>query len=104
MAHICDSFAFLVFHLFRADGAKPSRRRKQREKRSGFSGRALPTNVRPRAFQDNKASRLTPVQEHHRAGEDHLIGEPERRRGLEVDSYLKLPVAWAAPILRYVRE
>jgi hypothetical protein len=23
MAHICNSFAFLVFYLFRADGAKP---------------------------------------------------------------------------------
>ena len=43
MAHIYDSFAFLVFYLFRADGAKPFAEAKNlTKKRSEFShGRTL---------------------------------------------------------------
>jgi hypothetical protein len=42
IAHICNSFAFLVFHPFRVDGAKPLRRRKTNKKAIEFSrGRTL---------------------------------------------------------------
>jgi len=64
MAHICNSFSFLVFHLFRADAAKPFAEAKNlTKKQSEFShGRTLTNHVRPRAFQAGSVHKMPSVQ------------------------------------------